>query len=145
MGANISRQVAQMSSFSRQQLQDHWLELYGRAAPPRMHRSLRVPFLAHRVQENAYAGLNPSGCAELRRIARALEEGLDSATRVVCSEMKCGTPIVRQLQGKMHKVLVTDPGFEAGGANHGIRSQIAWKITSRRVSGPVFFGLAPFF
>ncbi|WP_414648594.1 DUF2924 domain-containing protein, partial [Edaphobacter sp.] len=70
MGSNISGQIAKLHALSRQQLLDLWQKLYRRPAPPGIRRELMVPFLAYRMQEDAYGGLKPSTRSELRRIAR---------------------------------------------------------------------------
>src|ERR1700730_2341565 len=66
MAPDVSAQIAELPGFSRQQLLDLWLELYGRAAPPGIRRELMVPFLAYRLQEKAYGG-PPHRIAERRR------------------------------------------------------------------------------
>jgi hypothetical protein len=106
-----------------------------------MRRSLLVPFLAYRLQERAFGSLKLSTGAELRRMARALEKGPDSAKPDLRPRIMPGTRIVRQWQGKTHEVSVTEPGFEYGGANYRSLSQIARKITGTRGSGPAFFEL----
>ena len=74
MGADIADQIAQLRGFSRQQLLEMWQKLYRRAAPLGIRREIMVPFLAYKIQEDAYGGLKPATRAELRRIARGLEE-----------------------------------------------------------------------
>jgi hypothetical protein len=54
MSASMAGQIAQLRTFSRQQLLDMWRKLYERAAPPGIRRELLVPFLAYRMQEHAY-------------------------------------------------------------------------------------------
>jgi hypothetical protein len=57
MSASMAGQIAQLRTFSRQQLLDMWRKLYERAAPPGIRRELLVPFLAYRMQEHAYGGI----------------------------------------------------------------------------------------
>ena len=76
MAPDVSAQIAELPGFSRQQLLDLWLELYGRTAPPGIRRELMVPFLAYRLQEKTYGGLKPATRSKLLRIARALEKPL---------------------------------------------------------------------
>jgi Protein of unknown function (DUF2924) len=67
MATDVSGQIAQLPGLSRQRLLDLWLKLYGRAAPPGIRRELMVPFLAYRIQERAYGGLNPGTRSKLLR------------------------------------------------------------------------------
>ena len=71
-----------------------------------------IPFLAYKIQENAYGGLKPSTRAELRRIGRALETGSGSLTPDMRPRTKPGTRMVRHWRGKPHEVVVTESGFE---------------------------------
>lgn len=100
-----------------------------------------VPFLSYRLQEKAYGGLKPSTRTELRRIARSLENSTASPKLRIQPKIKSGTHILRKWRGGTHDVLVTESGYEYGGASFKSLSQIARKITGTRWSGPAFFGL----
>jgi len=141
MGANISGQIAKLRALSRQQLLDTWQKVYRRAAPVGIRRELLVPFLAYRMQENAYGGLKPSTLSELRRIARDLETpgGATDARRR--PRIKSGTRLIRQWRGETHEVRVAVSGYEYRGTTYRSLSEIARKITGTRWSGPAFFGL----
>ena len=141
MTINVAAEIERLPTLSRQQLLDLWLKQYGRAAPSGVRKSLLVPFLAYRLQENAYGGLKPSTRAELRRIARANEKGSDTTGPSLRSRIKPGTRVVRQWKGRPIEVSVTESGFEYSGTNYRSLSQIARKITGTRWSGPAFFGL----
>jgi hypothetical protein len=141
MEANISKQIAKLPNFSRQRLLDLWQELYGRSAPPGIRRELMVPFLTYRLQEKAYGGLKPSTRAELRRIARSLENSTASPNLRILPKIKTGTHILRKWKGEMHDVGVTEFGYEYRGSGFRSLSEIARKITGTRWSGPAFFGL----
>jgi len=138
MGANISSQISQLRSFSRQQLLELWQKLYGKASPPEIRRELMVPFLAYRMQEKQYGGLKASTRSELRRIARELDR--PSRELRVRSRIKPGTRLCRRWRGKMHEIFVTESGYEYLGARYRSLSEVARKITGTRWSGPAFFG-----
>ena len=57
---NIRKQLAKLPGFTRVQLLELWQKLHRRTAPPGIRRELLVPFLAYKIQENAYGGLKPS-------------------------------------------------------------------------------------
>src|ERR1700686_3623109 len=96
MDPEITDQIARLRSLSRQELLDLWQKLYRRAAPQGIRRELMVPFLAYKIQENAYGGLKPSTRSELRRIARNLEESSASAKLRSRPRIKPGTRIFRE-------------------------------------------------
>src|SRR5579862_4829948 len=99
MESNISKHIAKLPGFSRQQLLELWQKLYGRAAPTGIRRELIVPFLAYRIQENAYGGLKPSTLSKLRRIARDLEKPRSSTDFRSRPRIKSGTRLIRRWRG----------------------------------------------
>jgi len=137
---DISQKLAELPHLSRQQLLDLWHKLY-RRPPLGLRREVLIPFLAYRIQENAYGGLKPSTRAELRRIARLLEPSDGPAKRLVRAKIRSGTRIVRTWRGVAHEIFVADSGFEYQGTTYRSLSGIARKITGTRWSGPAFFGL----
>jgi hypothetical protein len=141
MASQIPDQIANLRRLSRSELLDLWQKLYKKAAPQGIRREILVPFLAYRIQEHAYGGLNPKVVAELHRIARALERNPASTDALVRSRIKTGTRLLRQWRGHTHEVFVTESGFEYGGVGYRSLSEIARKVTGTRWSGPAFFGL----
>ena len=100
-----------------------------------------VPFLAYKIQENAYGGLKPSTRSQLRCIARELEKSTASPEFKVQRKLKAGTRILREWHGQTHEVIVTESGYEYGGGGYRSLSEVARKITGARWSGPAFFRL----
>jgi hypothetical protein len=141
MDTNILGQIGQLPTLSREQLLDLWRKLYGNAAPPGIRREILVPFLAYRIQENAYGGLKPSTRSELRRIARALEKREPSDRPIIRTKVRSGTRMLRQWRGQMHEVVAKESGYEYRGKRYKSLSRIACVITGTRWSGPAFFGL----
>ena len=141
MGANITDQIAQLRGFSGQQLLEMWQRVYRRAAPIGIRREIMVSFLAYKIQEDAFGGLKPATRAELRRIARGLEESTVSAKLRIRPRIKPGSHLLRSWRGEMHEVFVAELGYEYRGTSYRSLSEIARKITDTRWSGPAFFGL----
>jgi hypothetical protein len=56
-------------------------------------------------------------------------------------ELKPGTRLMREWQGRSYDVLVLDDGFSWQGSRYRSLSAIARKITGTAWSGPLFFGL----
>jgi hypothetical protein len=106
-----------------------------------MRREILIPFLAYKLQENAYGGLKQATRAELRGIARALERNSASSELSARLKVKPGTRLFRRWSGEMHEVFVTERGYEHCGVGYRSLSQIARHITGTRWSGPAFFGL----
>jgi DUF2924 family protein len=141
MASEILDQIAKLQALSRPELLDLWQELYKKAAPQGVRREILVPFLAYRIQENAYGGLKPNVVAELHRIAKALDRNRTSKDPLIRTRLKTGTRLFREWRGHTHEVFVTDSGYEYSGAGYRSLSEIARKITGTRWSGPAFFGL----
>ena len=141
MAESIPGQMTKLHNLSRQQLLDMWQKLYQRAAPAGIRREFLIPFLAYRIQEQAYGGLKPSTRSELRRIARDLEKPTGSNERRSRIRIKPGTRLVREWRGETHEVAIAEIGFEYRGSTYSSLSKIACKITGTRWSGPAFFGL----
>ena len=138
---DIREQLAKLHSFSRERLLELWQKLHRRAAPPGIRRELMVPLLAYKIQENACGGLKPSIRSQLRRIARDLEKSTNSPEIKIQHKLKAGTRIYRDWRGETYEVVVTEAGYEYGGASYRSLSEIARKITGARWSGPAFFRL----
>jgi hypothetical protein len=58
-------------------------------------------------------------------------------------ELKPGTRLVREWQGRTYEVLVLDDGFSWQDTHYRSLSALARKITGTPWSGPLFFGLKP--
>jgi hypothetical protein len=96
--------------------------------------------VAYRLQEVALGGLRPERQRQLRHIAQQFNETgkIRKRARV---ELKSGTRLVREWQGRTYEVLVLDDGFSWQSTHYPSLSAIARKITGTPWSGPLFFGL----
>jgi hypothetical protein len=103
---------------------------------------LLVQAVAYRMQEVARGGLRPEPQRQLLRIAQQFKE-TGAATIRARPELKPGTRLVREWQGRTYDVLVLDDGFSWQGTRYRSLSAIARKITGTAWSGPLFFGLKP--
>lgn len=57
-------------------------------------------------------------------------------------KIKVGAQLVREWNGRMHTVHVTDKGYVMSGITYGSLSAAAKAITGAHWSGPRFFGVA---
>ena len=137
---DIPGQIAALRALSRQKLLDLWRRLYAKTPPVGTRRELLVPFLAYRIQENAYGGLRSSVRSELLRISQSLQNNVSTPPQTGRRKLRTGTRLIRLWRGENHEVFVTDSGYEYRGVGYQSLSEIARKITGTRWSGPAFFG-----
>ena len=124
------------------ELRQEWRALYKAEASPHLSRELLVRAVAYRMQEVALGGLRPGQQRQLRQIAQQLKQ-TGAANTPPRPELKPGTRLVREWQGRTYDVLVLDDGFSWQDTHHRSLSAIARKITGTAWSGPLFFGLKP--
>ena len=124
------------------ELRQQWRGLYKTQAPRHLSRELLVRAVAYRMQELALGGLGPEPQRQLLRIAQQFKE-TGAATIRARPELKPGTRLVREWQGRTYDVLVLDDGFSWQSTRYRSLSAIARKITGTAWSGPLFFGLKP--
>ena len=141
MKVDISKQIAGLRELPRAELAVLWQQLFKKTPPQGIRREFLVPFLAYKIQENAYGGLSPRTRAELRRIAKDIENNRTSGGQPTRVHMKTGTRLLREWRGQMHEVFITESGYEYRGVSYRSLSELARKITGTRWSGPAFFKL----
>jgi hypothetical protein len=124
------------------ELRRQWRGLYKTQAPPNLSRELLVRAVAHRLQELALGGLRPEPRRQLLRIAQQFKQTGEGAIRTR-PELKPGTRLIREWQGRTYDVLVLDDGFCWQNTRYRSLSAIARRITGTAWSGPLFFGLKP--
>ena len=122
------------------ELREEWRRLYKADASPHLSRELLIRALAYRMQEIALGGLRVEPQRQLCQITRDLKEG-GQATRRLRPQLKPGTRLMREWQGRTYEVVVLDDGFSWQGTRCNSLSAIARKITGTAWSGPLFFGL----
>ena len=124
------------------ELRQQWRILYKTEASPHLSRELLVRAVAYRMQEVALGGPRPQRQRQLRQFAQQLNGSQEVRIRPR-PELKPGTRLVREWQGRTYDVVVLDDGFSWQGTHHRSLSAIARKITGTAWSGPLFFGLKP--
>lgn len=140
MSTEINTKLQELPHLPKLELLALWQELFTNPAHPRLCRSLMIPILAYRIQEQAYGGLKSSTHKRLQKLATELEQNQKTPSPLA-PQLKTGTKLLRQWQGQMHEVLVADEGFEYRGKRYDSLSEIARQITGTRRSGPLFFGV----
>ena len=140
MAKDIAKQLEKLADLGRQEIEALWAELFGRALKAPSRREFLVLILAYRLQEKAYGGLSAATRKRLRSAAAEIEDD-PNAEFLAAPRIKPGARLIREWQGKTHKVTVIEDGFVYDGQRYKSLSEIARLITGTRWSGPVFFGL----
>src|SRR5690242_5146488 len=122
------------------ELRQQWRTLYKSDASLHFSRELLLRAVAYRLQEIAFGGLRPEHQSQLRQFAQQFKE-TGEIRRRASLELKAGTRLVREWQGRTYEVLVLNAGFSWQGTHYRSLSAVARKITGTPWSGPLFFGL----
>jgi hypothetical protein len=122
------------------ELRQQWRALYKADVSPHLSRELLMRAVAYRMQEVTLGGLRAERQRQLRQIAQQFKVTGEAKTRAL-PELKPGTRLIREWQGRTYEVLVLDDGFSWQGTPYRSLSAVARKITGTAWSGPLFFGL----
>jgi hypothetical protein len=139
---NINVEIAHLRDLDVKALRAQWHNVLGRPAPPHLPRHLLFRILAHRLQANRFGDLDH----ESKRLldgADSPEKAGENARTLADrqTELKPGTVLGREWNGRMHRVSVFANGFTYDGKTYSSLSKIALAITGTRWNGPRFFGL----
>jgi hypothetical protein len=98
--------------------------------------------VAYQLQAERFGDLNAESRRLLDRSDTSQTAG-QSAGRLSrpISELRPGTTLGREWNGRMQRVSVLSDGFSWNGNTYGSLSQVAFAITGTRWNGPRFFGL----
>ena len=123
-------------------LQSRWHTVFRRRPPSHLPRHLLFRVLAYRLQAEVLGDLD----GESQRLLDHAASPEDAGSRAVkisrrTTELRPGTVLGREWQGKMHRVAVLTNGFAWNGKTYQSLSKVAVAITNTRWNGPKFFGL----
>ena len=136
----LVREIEELQEATCANLKESWRALYRSEPPRRISRDLLIRALAYRIQEKALGGLRPSMRRLLAKVAA------DASVRrpiQVAPEpnIRPGMVLLREWQGTQHQVIVREDGIVFKGKQYKSLSQVAFRITGTKWSGPLFFGL----
>ena len=134
--------LARLPELDLTELRQQWRTLYKCDASPDLSRELLLRAVAYRMQEIVFGGLRPEHQRQLRQFAQQFNETGEIRRRARL-ELKSGTRLVREWQGRTYEVRVLDDGFSWQSTHYSSLSAVARKITGTPWSGPLFFGLKP--
>lgn len=112
-----------------------WAEAFGDAPPHFLSMIFMRKALIWHAQCQRFGGLKP----DLKRALKAAADG--KTVRPQAPQIRAGTQLVREWNGRRYQVDVTDDGFRMHGEHFRSLSAIALRITGTNWSGPRFFGL----
>src|SRR5438445_6401842 len=111
------------------ELKERWRNLYGTEPPRKIHRSLLIAAIAHRMQENALGGtLKLSVRRHLMHVARNAADGRQAPGYPSLSP-KPGIVLVRDWGGVTHQVKVLEDGILFRSKRYKSLSEVARVIT----------------
>ena len=122
------------------ELKNRWRSHYGTKPPQKIHRSLLIAAVAHRMQENALGALKSSVRRHLMQAANNPATPRPSS-HYPNLRRRAGTVLVRDWGGVTHQAKVLEDGILFRSKRYKSLSEIARLITGSRWSGPLFFGL----
>jgi Protein of unknown function (DUF2924) len=141
----LEQEIAHLRDLDLHGLRARWKAMFKRQPSPHLPRHLLFASLAYRLQANELGDLDPATARLLRQIATS---GVTlEAARLAAefdrrrTELKPGTILMREWNGRAHRVMVVDQGFAWSGKTYDSLSKIAFAITGTKWNGPRFFGL----
>jgi Protein of unknown function (DUF2924) len=135
-------EIARLRDLDIGELRARWQTVFGRRAPPHLPRHLLFRVLAYRLQADRLGDLD----AESKRLLDGPGSPETAGQRAVdlrrrTADLRPGTVLGREWNGRMQRVAVLADGFAWNGKTYRSLSKVAFAITGTRWNGPKFFGL----
>ena len=135
-------EIARFRDLDLSVLRTRWQNAFARKPPPHLPRHLLLRMLAYRLQADRFGDLDKESQRLLDNAASPEAAGKQAIGRSrVVAEVKPGTILSREWNGRMHRVAVLAEGFAWNGDTYPSLSKVAVAITGTRWNGPRFFGL----
>ena len=141
-GDALDVEIGQLRDLDIEGLRRRWHAAFGRLPPSHLPRHLLFRTLAYRLQADRWGDLDGESRRLLDRPGSPEEAGktaIELSRRT--KDIRAGTILSREWNGRMQRVAVLDDGFAWNGKTYPSLSQVAWAITGTRWNGPRFFGL----
>ena len=134
----LAQELNELETRGDDELKERWRGLYGTKPPQKIHRSLLIAAIAHRMQENALGALKSS---VRRHLMQAANHPATPQPHYPSLRPRAGTVLVRDWGGVTHQAKVLEDGILFRSKRYKSLSEVARVITGSRWSGPLFFGL----
>ncbi len=135
-------EIARLRDLDVGALRAGWRNVFRRQPPPHLPRHFLFRMLAYRLQADRLGDLDNASRRLLDDAASpeaAGQRAVDGSRMM--ADVRPGTVLGREWNGKMHRVAVLTEGFAWNGKTYPSLSKIAFAITGTRWNGPRFFGL----
>jgi hypothetical protein len=136
----IDVEIARLRDLDVCALRARWHTVFGRRAPAHLPRHLLFRILAYRLQVDHLGDLDPESQRLLDRSETPEKAGQRAVARRLV-DVRPGTVLGREWNGRMQRVTALEKGFAWKGKTYPSLSKIALAITGTRWNGPRFFGL----
>lgn len=136
----VEAELNRLGSLNIAALRVRYGELFRSDPPTAFGPDLLRRSIAQQVQEKAYGSLSRDAKKMLNQLVRSMTAGKSGRIETP-QRIKPGCELVRDWNGRTHKVKVKSEGFEYEGEAFASLSEIANRITGSRWNGPKFFGL----
>jgi hypothetical protein len=135
-------EIARLRDLDLGGIQARWQTVFRQRPSPHLPRHILFRVLAYRLQADRLGDLD----VEDKRLLDDAATPEDAGQRAVdgsrpTSDIRPGTMLAREWNGRMHRVAVLADGFTWNGKTYPSLSKIACAITGTRWNGPRFFGL----
>jgi hypothetical protein len=135
-------EIARLRDLDVGALRARWQTVFRRQSPPHLPRHLLFRTLAYRLQADHLGDLDDERQRLLDNAVSPEAAGKRSVEGSrMTAELRRGTILAREWNGRMHRVAVMVGGFAWNGKTYPSLSKIAFAITGTRWNGPRFFGL----
>ena len=132
--------IAALADLDLAGLRDRWRSLFGNPAPKSLRRAFLQKACAYGIRTKVLGGPSAAERRRYRLIAEAARRGDPDAVSSV-PRIKPGTELLRNHDGKTHRVRVVADGFEWEATRYRSLSAVARAITGTNWNGYAFFGL----
>lgn len=131
-----------IASLDRQECTALWIRQFG-CVPP---RHVSVQFMRRALAYEAQVEQSGGHSTAVRRMLQAVlnetaARKMRASSRRLPAQLRPGTHLVREWNGRSYQVEVLDEGFRMDGKSYRSLTAIACKITGAHWSGPRFFGV----
>ena len=135
----LEAEIARLNDLGLSDLRHVWKERLG-TPPAVISTELTRRWLSWELQAQARGSFDATTRRRLRQLCKAFRADPPSTTLPDIG-LRPGSMLAREWNGVTHRVMVLEEGFAWNGQKHASLSEIAFRITGTRWSGPRFFGL----